>query len=73
MSANSHKRKLAFPKEVERWSLTTLRDKLVEIGAKVVRHGRYVTFQWAKVAVLGGLFPKILSLIDDLQRRPAPA
>ena len=27
------------------WSLTTLREKLVKIGAKVVRHGRYVTFQ----------------------------
>ena len=29
------------------WSLTTLREKLVKIGAKVVRHGRYVTFQLA--------------------------
>jgi hypothetical protein len=32
-----------------RWSLTTLREKLVKIGAKVVRHGRYVTFQLAEV------------------------
>ena len=31
---------LALPKEVEHWSLTTLREKLVKIGAKVVRHGR---------------------------------
>ena len=36
---------------VEHWSLTTLREKLVKIGAKVVRHGRYVTFQLAEVAV----------------------
>ncbi len=64
---------LALPKEVEHWLLTTLREKLVKIGAKVVRHGRYVTFQLAEVAVPKELFRKILSLIDDLRRRPAPA
>ena len=55
-----------LPKEVEHWSLTTLREKLVKIGAKVVNHGRYVTFQLAEVAVPRELFRKILSLIDDL-------
>ena len=66
-------RTLALPKEVEHWSLTTLREKLVKIGAKVVRHGRYVTFQLAEVAVPKELFRKILCLIDDLRRRPVPA
>ena len=66
-------RTLALPKEVEHWSLTTLREKLVKIGAKVVSHGRYVTFQLAEVAVSRELFRKILVLIDDLRRRPAPA
>ena len=66
-------RTLALPTEVEHWSLTTLREKLVKIGAKVVRHGRYVTFQLAEVAVPRNLFEKILSLIDDLRRRPIPA
>src|SRR5207249_53982 len=33
-------RTLALPGEVERWSLTTLREKVVKIGAKVVAHGR---------------------------------
>ena len=37
-------RTLALPDAVEQWSLTTLREKLVKIGAKVVSHGRYVTF-----------------------------
>ncbi len=55
---------MATPKEVEHWSLTTLREKLVKIGAKVVRHGRYVTFQLAEVAVSRDLFRKVLSLID---------
>ena len=62
----------ALPKEVEHWSLTTLWEKLVKIGAKVVHHGRYVTFQLAEVAVSRSLFQKILSLIDDLRRRPVP-
>jgi hypothetical protein len=65
-------RTLALPKEVEHWSLTTIREKLVKIGAKVVRHGRYVTFQMAEVAVPGGLLRKILKLIDGL-RRPSLA
>ena len=69
----SHHRTLALPKEVEHWTLTTLREKLVKIGAKVVSHGRYVTFQLAEVAVPRGLFQKILGLIDDLRRRPASA
>ena len=66
-------RTLALPKEVEHWPLTTLREKLVKIGAKVVSHGRYVTFQLAEVAVPRELFRDILSLIDDLRRRPVPA
>jgi len=66
-------RTLALPKEVEHWSLTRLREKLVKIGAKVVSHGRYVTFQLAEVVVPKGLFRKILSLIDQLRRRPIPA
>jgi hypothetical protein len=66
-------RTLALPKEVEHWSLTTLREKLVKIGAKVVSHGRYVTFQLAEVAVPRDLFRRILRLIDDLRPRRAPA
>lgn len=61
-------RTLALPSEIEHWSLTTLRKKLVKIGAKVVAHGRYVTFQMAEIAVPRDLFQKILRLIDDLRR-----
>ncbi len=73
MSVHSHKRKSVLPQEVEHWSLTTLREKLVKIGAMVVRHGRYVTFQLAEVAVSRDLFRKILSLIYDLRPKPVPA
>lgn len=51
---------------------TTIREKLVKIGAKVVSHGRYITFQMAEVAVPRDLFRKILRLIDRL-RRPSLA
>src|SRR6476659_1037281 len=40
-------RTLAMPKTAELWSLSSLREKLIKIGAKVVSHGRYVTFQMA--------------------------
>ena len=65
-------RTLALPEEVGHWSLTTLREKLVKIGAKVVSHGRYVTFQMAEVAVSGDLFRKIVGLIDGLRPAPVP-
>ncbi len=63
---------MALPDEVEHWSLTTLREKLVKIGAKVVRHGRYVTFQLAEVAISRRLFAEILRLIDGLRPKVAP-
>jgi hypothetical protein len=42
-------RTLALPETVNQWSLTSLREKLVKIGAKIVTHARYVTFQMAEV------------------------
>jgi hypothetical protein len=61
-------RTLVVPKAMESWSLTSLREKLIKIGAKVVRHGRYVTFQMAEVAVSRQMFADILSLIARLRR-----
>jgi hypothetical protein len=66
-------RTLAMPKTAEPWSLTSLREKLIKIGAKVVSHGRYVTFQMAEVAVPRQMFADILSLIARLRSPPAPA
>jgi len=66
-------RTLAMPKTAEPWSLTSLREKLIKIGAKVISHGRYVTFQMAEVAVPKQMFREILSLIVRLRAPPAPA
>jgi hypothetical protein len=66
-------RTLAMPETAEPWSLTSLREKLIKIGAKVVSHGRYVTFQMAEVAVPRQLFADILRLIARPRAPPAPA
>ena len=53
--------------------MTTLREKLIKIGAKIVCHGRYVTFQLAEVAIPRDLFADILRRIDRLRLKTAPA
>ena len=60
-------RRLALPRSVKHWSLTTLREKLIKIGAKVVTHSRYVFFQMAEVAVPKRLFRAILERIRRLR------
>lgn len=60
-------RTLSLPKEVEHWSLTTPRGKFVKVGAKAVRHGRYVVFQMAEVAVPRMLFAETLRLIAEFR------
>jgi hypothetical protein len=47
-----------------------LRERLVGIGARIVRHERYVVFQLAEVAVLRSLFAEILRRIDRLRGPP---
>ncbi len=65
-------RTLALPREVAEWSLTSLREKVVKIGAKVVAHGRYLVFQMAEVVVPQELFRRLLDRIAGL-RPPAVA
>jgi hypothetical protein len=65
-------RTLALPAEVKQWSLTKLRDRLVKIGAKIVRHGRSIAFQLAEVMISRSLFQHILGTIAAL-RPPTPA
>ena len=57
-------RRLALPRSVKHWSLTTLREKLIKIGAKIIRHSKYVTFQMAEVALPRELFAAILHRIQ---------
>ena len=68
-------RTLATPAPIKDWSLTSLKEKLIKIGAKIVSHGRYVAFQMAEVAISRNLFADILRLIAELRSPPdaAPA
>jgi len=63
-------RRLALPRDVAHWSLTTLREKLIKIGAKVTRHSKNVFFQLAEVAVTRKLFAAILERIARLAIPP---
>jgi len=62
-------RTLALPAEMESRSLTTLREKVVKIGAKAIAHTRFSVFQMAEADVLRDLFRRILEAIDELQPR----
>ena len=66
-------RTLATPEPMRHWSLTTLKEKLIKIGAKVVSHGRYIWFQMAEVAIPRQMFQEILRLIAELRLLPPSA
>jgi hypothetical protein len=60
-------RRLATPEPIKEW-LTSLKEKLIKIGAKVVSSGRYIAFQMAEVAIPKNLFADILRLIANCDR-----
>ena len=59
-----------MPRKIKDWSLRTLQVKLIKIGAKVVKHSRYVIFQMAEVTVSRSLFYDILERIGQLKAIP---
>lgn len=59
-----------LPKPVKKWSLRTLHEKLIKIGAKGVRHSRYVVFYMAEVAVPRVVFREILDRIGRVRTSP---
>ena len=66
-------RTLAMPEAAAPWSLTSLREKLIKIGAKVVSYGRYIVFQMAEVSVPRQMFLDILQRVARLRASPVPA
>jgi hypothetical protein len=62
-------RTLATPEPIKDWSMTSLKEKLIKIGVKVVRHGRYIAFQMAEVAISR----KIRQFSTLAWRRPVPS
>ncbi len=66
-------RTLAIPKGIENWSLTSLRERLIKTGARLVRHARYTVFQFAEAALPRQVFAGILRLINGLCGPPVAA
>jgi hypothetical protein len=64
-------RTLATPDEIGTWSLTSLRERLIKTGARLVRHARYAIFQMAEAALPRRVFAGILGLINGLRDPPA--
>ena len=60
-------RRLVLPTPVKHWTMTTMREKLIKIGAKVVRHSKYVFFQMSELAIPRDLFAAILERIQRLR------
>jgi hypothetical protein len=63
-------RPLATPEPIKEWTLTTLKEKLIKIGAEVVSHARYVAFQTAEVVVPRDLFADISRMIAEPRSPP---
>ncbi len=53
-------RTLAAPEAIEKWTLTSLRERLIKTGARLVRHARYAVFQMAEAALPRTLFAGVL-------------
>jgi hypothetical protein len=66
-------RTLATPEPIKDWSLSSLKEKLIKIGAKVISHGRSIAFQMAEVAIPRQMFQEILRMIAELRLKPPPA
>ena len=64
-------RTLATPDKIGTWSLTSLRERLIKTGARLVRHARYAIFQMAEAALPRAVFAGIIGLINGLRGPPA--
>jgi hypothetical protein len=66
-------RTLPTPETIKDLSLMTLKERLIEIGAKVVSHGLSLAFHMAEVVIPRILFTDILRLVSELRPPPAVA
>ena len=63
-------RRLILPPKVKHWMLSSLREKLIKIGAKVIHHAKYITFQMAEVAIPREMFRTMLKRVERLRLAP---
>jgi Transposase DDE domain group 1 len=63
-------RRLVLPKKIENWSLTSLQQRLVKTGGRLVKHARYYWLLLAEGHLTRRVFAAILRRIWSL---PLPA
>ncbi len=59
-----------LPREMAHWSLSSLRERLIKIGARLVRHARRLVLQMAEVSITRALFGELLERIWGLAPVP---
>jgi hypothetical protein len=56
---------LRWPIAIQDWSLTSLQQRLLKTGGRLIRHARYFTLQLAESYLTGNLFRQILARIEQ--------
>jgi hypothetical protein len=59
-----------LPLAIQRWSLTSLQQRLFKTGGRLIRHARYFTLQLAESHLTSTLFSLILRRIERLAWHP---
>jgi hypothetical protein len=59
-------RRLVLPKKIENWSLTSLQQRLVKTGGRLVKHARYYWLMLAESHLTRRLFGSMVRRIDAL-------
>jgi hypothetical protein len=63
-------RRLVLPLAIQRWSLTSLQQRLFKTGGRLIRHARYFVLQLAESDLTATLFRQIIRRIERLAWRP---
>ena len=63
-------RRLVWPATIQDWSLTSLQQRLLKTGGRLVRHARHFTLPLAESDLTGPLFRQILARIERLAWSP---
>lgn len=62
-------RTLVLPNPIADWSLTSLSDRMIKVGAKAIPHARSIILQLAEVSVPHDLWAQMLTTISGLKAR----
>ena len=57
---------MVLPPKIKHWSLVTLQQKMIKVGARVVQHARRIIFQLAEIAVPRDLWRTMLERVEEL-------